>query len=116
MVVAEVVGDFGRDAVSMLQGLFRKMGLDVLVDGILGPQTARAAERALRMAPDHLIDAYCIELRNHAYRIARNDRGFRTHVDQDGAKGAWILRAEASMSERFHLSISSHRERVRAWR
>ena len=60
----------GNNAVKILQRLLRKMGLDVSVDGRIGPQTVEAARHAVELAPDHLADAYGIERRNYYYALA----------------------------------------------
>lgn len=55
----------GSNAVRILQRLLRDMGLDVSVDGAIGPQTAKAAHAAHDAAPSHLVDAYGIARRNY---------------------------------------------------
>lgn len=106
----------GSQAVRLLQGLLGQMGLDVAVDGQIGPQTARAAHEAMAMAPEHLVDAYGIERRNYYYRLARDRAASRKFAcRKDGGKGGWIRRAEEFISERFHLSEADHAARVAAW-
>lgn len=106
----------GSNAVKLLQRLLRDMGLEVSVDGAIGPQTVRAAHAAHRMAPDHLADAYGIARRNYYYRLADRRPASRKYARaRDGGKGGWIRRAEEFITPRYHLSAAAHRERVSAW-
>ncbi|MEM1342464.1 MAG: holin-associated N-acetylmuramidase [Pseudomonadota bacterium] len=106
----------GANAVTLLQRLFRDMGQDIAVDGILGPQTARAAHRAAADAPGHLVDAYGIARRNYYYRIADlRPRSRKYARRRDGGKGGWIKRAEEFISAPHHLTAAEHRARVAAW-
>lgn len=106
----------GSNAVRILQRLLRDMGLDIVVDGVIGPQTARAAHAALAQAPDHLVDAYGIARRSYYYRVADRRPASRKYARRrDGGKGGWILRAEEFISPRYHLSDAQHRARVAAW-
>lgn len=106
----------GANAVKILQRLLRDMGLEIAVDGVIGPQTARAAHAALEAAPGHLVDAYGIARRNYYYAIADRRPASRKYARRrDGGKGGWILRAEEFISPRYHLSEAEHRARVAAW-
>ena len=106
----------GANAIKLLQALFRKIGLDVAVDGAIGPQTRAAAARAMAMAPDHLVDAYGIERRNYYYRVAdARPRSRKFARRRDGGKGGWIRRAEAFIAPRYHLTEAEHRERTSRW-
>ncbi len=106
----------GSNAVRILQRLLRGMGLDVAVDGALGPLTARAAHQAMDMAPDHLADAYGIERRNYYYSLADRRPASRKYARRrDGGKGGWITRAEEFISPRYRLSEEQHRQRVASW-
>ena len=106
----------GSNAVRILQRLLRDMGMDIAVDGVIGPQTARAAMAAYRDAPDHLVDAYGIARRNYYYRIADRRPASRKYARRrDGGKGGWIRRAEEFISPRFHLTSAQHRERTAQW-
>ncbi len=106
----------GSNAVRILQRLLRDMGLDIAVDGVIGPQTARAAHAALAQAPDHLVDAYGIARRSYYYRIGDARPASRQYARRrDGGKGGWIRRAEEFISPRFHLSDADHRARVASW-
>jgi len=106
----------GSNAVRILQRLLRDMGLDIAVDGIIGPQTARAAHAALRQAPGHLVDAYGIARRNYYYRLADARPASRKYARRrDGGKGGWIVRAEEFISPRYHLTLEQHRERTASW-
>jgi len=106
----------GSNAVRILQRLLRDMGLDVAVDGAIGPQTAKAAHAAHDAAPAHLVDAYGIARRNYYYRIGDNRAASRKYARRrDGGKGGWITRAEEFISPRFHLTEAEHRARTAAW-
>lgn len=106
----------GSNAVRILQRLLHDMGLDIVVDGIIGPQTARAAHAALEQAPDHLVDAYGIARRNYYYRLADRRAASRKYARRrDGGKGGWIVRAEEFISPRYHLTLAQHRERTARW-
>jgi lysozyme family protein len=106
----------GSNAVRILQRLLRDMGLDIVVDGIIGPQTARAAHAAMGEAPDHLVDAYGIARRNYYYRLADRRPASRKYARRrDGGKGGWIARAEEFISPRYHLTPAQHRDRTASW-
>jgi lysozyme family protein len=106
----------GANAVKILQRLLRDMGLEIAVDGVIGPETARAAHAALAAAPDHLVDAYGIARRNYYYAIADHRPASRKYARRrDGGKGGWIVRAEEFIAPRFHLSEAEHRARVASW-
>ncbi|QQA44596.1 holin-associated N-acetylmuramidase [Pelagovum pacificum] len=106
----------GASAVRILQRLFRQMRMEIAIDGIIGPQTIRAAARAIAAAPDHLVDAYGIARRNYYYGLADNRPALRKYARRrDGGKGGWIRRAEEFISPRFHLTDAQHRARVAAW-
>ncbi len=106
----------GANAVRILQRLFGKMGYPVAVDGILGPETLRAARLAFAAAPEHLADAYGIERRNYYYRLADQRPKSRKYARRkDGGKGGWITRAEEFIAPKYHLSNKEHRERVAKW-
>jgi len=106
----------GSTAVRILQRLLRDMGLDIAVDGVIGPQTARAAHAALAQAPEHLVDAYGIARRSYYYQIADRRPASRKYARRrDGGKGGWILRAESFLAPRYHLTEAEHRARVASW-
>lgn len=106
----------GANAIRILQNLLNDMGLQVDVDGVIGPQSLLAAAKAARMAPDHLADAYGIARREYYYRLGDlrpKSRKFARR--RDGGKGGWITRAEAFITPRFHLSDAEHSARVASW-
>jgi lysozyme family protein len=106
----------GSNAVRLLQTLLRDMGFEIAVDGIIGPQTRRAAHAASVRAPEHLADAYGIARRSYYYRLADRRPASRKYArTRAGGKGGWILRAEAFISPRYHLSMDEHRERTASW-
>lgn len=107
----------GSNAVKILQRLLRKMGLDVSVDGRIGPKTIAATRHAAELAPDHLADAYGIERRNYYYALADRRTPSRKYARRrDGGKGGWIRRAEEFISPKYHLTSAEHAARTRAWR
>lgn len=106
----------GSNAVRILQRLLVQMGLEVAVDGLIGPQTIAAAHRAHDMAPAHLVDAYGIARRDYYYHLADQRPASRKFARRrDGGKGGWIIRAEEFISPRFHLTDAQHRTRTAAW-
>lgn len=106
----------GANAVRILQRLLNDMGHNLVVDGMIGPQTSAAAQAAFEAAPDYLADAYGIARRNYYYRLAdQRPRSRKYARRRDGGKGGWIKRAEEFISPRFHLSADEHQARVSAW-
>lgn len=106
----------GSNAVRILQRLLRDMGLEIAVDGVIGPQTIAAATAAHDRAGAQLVDAYGIARRNYYYAIAdRRPASRRYATRRDGGKGGWIVRAEEFISPEYHLTEEEHRERVASW-
>ena len=106
----------GAQAVRILQRLLRDMGLEIAIDGVIGPQTRGAAQAAYNAAPDHLVDAYGIARRNFYYRLADRRPASRKYARRrDGGKGGWITRAEEFISKKYHLSEADHQRRIAAW-
>jgi lysozyme family protein len=106
----------GAHAVRILQRLLCDMRLPVAVDGVIGPETIAAAARAEAAAPAHFADAYGIARRNYYYALADARPQSRKYARRrDGGKGGWIVRAEAFISPRYHLSDAEHSARVAAW-
>ena len=106
----------GAQAVKILQRLFCEMRIDVAVDGVIGPQTIKAAKQAAAAAPDHLVDAYGIARRNYHYDLAEKRPASRKYARRrDGGKGGWIMRAEVFIAARFHLTDTQHQERTALW-
>ncbi len=106
----------GAGAVRILQRLLCDMRIPVEIDGVLGSQTIAAAHRGYDAAPDHIVDAYGIARRNYYYSLADGRPSLRKFATRrDGGKGGWILRAEAFVSVRYHLSDEAHKQRVSAW-
>ncbi len=106
----------GRNAVKILQRLLRDMGHLVSVDGLIGPQTLRAAMLAQAEAPEYLADAYGIARRNYYYALADGREASRKFARRrDGGKGGWIKRAEEFISKQYHLSADEHTQRVAKW-
>lgn len=106
----------GLNAVKVLQRLLTDMGYPCDPDGMIGPQTIRAARMAQEAAPEHLADAYGIARRNYYYAIADARPQSRKYARRrDGGKGGWITRAEEFIHPRYHLSREQHARRVAAW-
>jgi lysozyme family protein len=106
----------GSNAVRLLQRLMVDMGIDVAIDGVVGPQTIAAAHRAFDMAPTHMVDAYGIARRDYYYRLADKRPASRKFARRrDGGKGGWITRAEEFISPRYHLTEAQHRARTAGW-
>lgn len=105
----------GSNAVKILQRMLNGLGANLVVDGGLGPFTARAAHQALRTTPD-LVDRYGIARRDYYYRLADRRPALRKFARRrDGGKGGWITRAEEFISPRRRLTDAQHRERVAPW-
>lgn len=106
----------GRNAVKILQRLLRQMGQDISVDGHIGPQTVAAAHAAAAVSPDHLSDAYGIARRNYYLRLADLRPASRVFArSRKGGKGGWVLRAEAFIHPRYHLSAAEFAARIASW-
>ncbi|MCX7559492.1 holin-associated N-acetylmuramidase [Sulfitobacter sp. F26204] len=106
----------GSNAIRILQQLLREMGINVTVDGVLGPQSIAGVKQAMAAAPDHLVDAYGIARRNYYFRLADRRAASRKYVrTQAGGKGGWIKRAEDFIAPRYHLSDQAFRQRVASW-
>ena len=106
----------GAQAVKILQRLLCDMRLPVTVDGVIGPQTIAAAQKALAAAPDHLVDAYGIARRNYYYDLADRRANSRKYARRrDGGKGGWITRAEEFIAPRYHLTDAQHQQRTARW-
>lgn len=106
----------GMNAVKILQRLCGYMGYPCDPDGVIGPQTIRAAHNAHDAAPAHFADAYGIERRNYYYALADARPQSRKYARaRKGGKGGWILRAEAFIAPRYHLTPAQHSARVAKW-
>jgi lysozyme family protein len=106
----------GANAVKILQRLLRQMRQEVVVDGVIGPQTVSASQRADAAAAGFLCDAYGIARRNYYYRLAdARPKSRKFARRRDGGKGGWIRRAETFIDKKYHLSEQEHRERVSSW-
>lgn len=106
----------GATAVKVLQRLLGEMGEALEADGVIGPQTIRAAHAVFDGAGQLLVDAYGIARRNYYYALADARPASRKYARRkDGGKGGWIARAEEFMQPRFRLTEAQHRERTAAW-
>nr|WP_174825817.1 MULTISPECIES: holin-associated N-acetylmuramidase [unclassified Ruegeria] len=106
----------GAQAVKILQILLRDMGFSLAVDGVVGPQTADAAQKASRPEPVVLKDAYGVARRNYYFRLADHRPSARKYArTRAGGKGGWIRRAEEFISPVYHLSDAEFQTRVAGW-
>lgn len=109
----------GSNAVRVLQRLLNDLldGDPLVVDGALGPQTARAAYQAVQRFGDcGLRNAYGDARREYYYGLGDARPASRKYArTQAGGKGGWITRAEAFMDGTAHLSDAQHRARVAGW-
>lgn len=106
----------GANAVRILQRLMAAFGLPLADDGVIGPVTARTVQRAMDLAPGHLVDAYGIARRCYYYRLGDQRPASRKFARaKDGGKGGWIVRAEEFIAARFHFTRAQHDRRVAAW-
>lgn len=106
----------GSNAIRILQQLLRAMEINVIVDGVLGPQSIAAVRQAMAAAPDHLVDAYGIARRNYYFRLADKRVASRKYArTRAGGKGGWIKRAEEFIAPSYHLSAQAFQQRVSAW-
>ncbi|MBO9445168.1 holin-associated N-acetylmuramidase [Ruegeria sp. R14_0] len=106
----------GNQAVRILQRLLRDMGFELVVDGVVGPQTARTCQRAAEPDPVTFADAYGIARRNYYFRLADRRPSSRKYArSRAGGKGGWITRAEEFVSPTYHLSDAEFQRRVSGW-
>ena len=106
----------GSNAVRILQRLLIDMGIEVVVDGALGPQSIAAVQAAFETAGGYLIDAYGIARRNYYLRLADRRPASRKYArTRAGKKGGWIRRAEEFIALKYHLSQSQFKKRVASW-
>ncbi|MEI4490639.1 holin-associated N-acetylmuramidase [Mameliella alba] len=107
----------GANAVKILQRLLCEMAPpEIAIDGVIGPQTIAAANRAWERAGAFLVDAYGIERRNFYFRIADRRPASRKYArTRAGGKGGWIMRAEEFISPDYHMTEAEFRARVAAW-
>lgn len=114
--VLDMYVNAGANAVRILQRLFNDMRIEVAVDGVIGPQTAAAAAKAMAAAPRHLVDAYGIARRNYYYGLGDARPASRKYCRRrDGGKGGWILRAESFIDRKYWLTEAEHKARVATW-
>ncbi|WP_170760483.1 holin-associated N-acetylmuramidase [Ruegeria lacuscaerulensis] len=106
----------GVQAVKILQHLLRDMGYGIVVDGLIGPKTAKACQDAAPPEPVALRDAYGVARRNYYFRLADLRPASRKYArTQAGKKGGWIRRAEEFVSPAYHLSDADFQTRVAGW-
>lgn len=106
----------GANAVKILQRLLTRLGHPCADDGVIGPQTARAAHAAAAAIPD-LADQYSIARRDYYYALADARPASRKFArSRSGGKGGWITRAEEFLPPARHLTLAQHRARTAHWR
>lgn len=106
----------GAQAVKILQRLLGRMGYRVSVDGVIGPQTARAAGLAAQPDPVVLRDAYGVARRSYYFGLADRRPASRKYArSRAGGKGGWIRRAEAFLSQKYHMNAAEFSARVAKW-
>jgi lysozyme family protein len=106
----------GSNAVKILQRLVSKMGFECKADGVIGPMTLAAVQRAHDAARLYIADAYAIERRNYYFRIADKRAVSRKYArSRAGGKGGWIKRAEEFLSARYHMSTAEFQQRIAKW-
>ncbi|MDE4189956.1 holin-associated N-acetylmuramidase [Phaeobacter gallaeciensis] len=106
----------GANAVRILQGLLREMGFDLAVDGVIGPHTAAAAQRAAQVDAKSLRDAYGIARRSYYFDLADRRPASRKYArTRAGGKGGWIRRAEVFISTKYHMDRQAFVRRVARW-
>ena len=106
----------GSHAVKILQRMIAAMGFEVTADGVIGPQTSRAAQAAYQSAPHHMADAYAIERRNYYFALADKRPASRKYArTRRKSKGGWITRAEAFMAAKYHLTTKAFLKRTASW-
>ncbi|RBW56065.1 holin-associated N-acetylmuramidase [Ruegeria sp. A3M17] len=106
----------GAQAVRILQRLLREMGFDVVVDGVVGPQTTSACHIAAKPDPVTFADAYGVARRNYYFRLADRRPASRKYArSRAGGKGGWVRRAEEFVSPSYHLTDAEFQKRVSRW-
>ena len=106
----------GSNAIRILQRLIGEFGEPVTVDGVLGPLSIAAAQKAHQVAGDALINAYGIARRNYYFRIGDRRPASRKYcVTHTGRKGGWIRRAEEFISKTYAMTQEQFRDRIAAW-
>lgn len=106
----------GANAVKILQRLLTRLGHPCSDDGVIGPQTARAAHAAAAVIPD-ITDQYGTARRDYYYALADARPASRKFArSRSGGKGGWITRAEEFISPARHLTLAQHRARTAHWR
>ncbi|MBP0483960.1 holin-associated N-acetylmuramidase [Sagittula salina] len=106
----------GANAVKILQALLNDAGESVAVDGVIGPRSIAAVNRACARNALRFADAYGIARRDYYFRIAdRRPKSRKYARTRAGGKGGWIKRAEEFISPRYHMTDAQFRKRVAAW-
>lgn len=121
--VFDMVVNAGSNGVKILQRVLNRhlplehVVADLVVDGRIGPITARAAHLVARaIGPTALTGEYGIARRDYYYRVADLRPASRKYARrQNGGKGGWIIRAESFITPSLRLTEAQHALRVKAW-
>jgi lysozyme family protein len=106
----------GANAVKVLQRMLARKGFRCADDGAIGPQTIAAATALAATAPGALNLAYGSARRDYYYALGDARPASRKFARRrDGGKGGWILRAEAFLPPRHHLTDAQHSARTALW-
>jgi lysozyme family protein len=107
----------GGNAIKILQRVLNRYSESGLsVDGVIGPNTLRAADIVYKELGADLVNEYGIARRDYYYGLADNRPSSRKYAKRrDGGKGGWIKRAEEFLPQELQLTEDQHRERTSAW-
>lgn len=106
----------GSNAVKILQRMVTTMGYPATADGVIGPLTLAAVEKAYQASKGFFADAYGVERRNYYFRLADKRPTLRKYArTRAGGKGGWIKRAEEFISPKYHMTDKEFQKRVAKW-
>lgn len=114
--VFDMMVNSGNRAIKILQQVCTLFDEPLNADGVIGPNTIQASHRVEEKAGGLILDAYAIERRNFYFDLADRRPVLRKFAKtRAGGKGGWIVRSEAFMSSKFHMTASEFQERTRTW-
>jgi len=107
----------GGNAIKILQRTLNETNdFDLAVDGILGPNTLKAATTEFRELGGELVNNYGVARRDYYYNLGdRREKSRKFARRLDGGKGGWIKRAEEFLPPELHLTEEQHRARTSVW-